>query len=306
MKHISKLLYGTIAIILFSMVGIPSAFADAGITLSPLNEKIIIDPGTKYEGSFKVSNQAKYTDSISYEVTVEPFYVDENYDIFYDNNGDYNQIVDWIIIDNPTGTLSPNQVNVIHYTVDVPEDAPAGGQYAAIKVTSVPLNEDTDDGVQIKVKFGSAYILYAEVSGTTERQGEIVGIDVSSFLISGNISGSCSIKNTGNVHSTAKYTLQVFPLFSSEEVYTNEEDPQTKTILPDRILYNETIWDGTPAVGIFNVIYTVEFEGVIQQVSKLVIKCPIWLLFIIIFVITAIIIYIVAKARKRKDKKETA
>ena len=86
LEFFKKSIVGAITVICaFIHTALP-AYADVGITLSPLNERLIVNPGQTYEGSFKVSSQAKNTDSVSYEITVEPFYVDENYDIYYDNS----------------------------------------------------------------------------------------------------------------------------------------------------------------------------------------------------------------------------
>ena len=306
-KIISKILSG-LASILIVFAGYTSpASATTSLALSPMKTSIILKPGDSYSGTFMVINQAINDEDLSYKVEVIPYYVNEDYSVTNEPNS-YTQIVDWITLDKTSGIVEPNNTQSIRYTINVPTDAPAGGQFAAIRVSSDPNSSSTAESnsgnkrtAGININYGIAYLVYTEITGTSIHQGEIVETSVSSFLLSGNISGSSYIKNTGNVHSDAKYKLQVFPLFSNEEVYTNEEEPQTMTILPDRTLYNETVWDNTPAFGIFNVVYTVEFEGVTEQVSKMVIKCPIWLLFIVIFIIAAIIIYFVMRAKSRKN-----
>lgn len=306
MKRFYQAICGVAVSILSAIWIVAPAFADVGISVSPMIQKIILSPGETFTGSFTVFNQAGNQGDLNYETEVIPFFADENYDAIYEETEDYNQIVDWITIDNGTGTLTPNSGASVDYKIDVPKDAPSGGQYAAIRVISINNQSDNSTNnmnANINVRYGIAYTIFAEITGTTERHGEIESVDVPGFIFSGNISGSSSIKNTGNVHGTAKYTLQVFPLFSDEEVFTNEEDPDTGTILPDRTRYMETKWNDTPAVGIFNVVYTVEFEGVTAQVSKTVIKCPIWLLFIIIFAIAAIIIYFISRAKSRKNRR---
>ena len=275
-----------------------------GISMSPMNQKIILTPGETSTGTFKIANPATNVGNFAYVITVGPFYVDDNYDIYYSNNGDYNQIVDWITLSRTEGELAPNEVEEVKFTINVPEDAPAGGQYAAITVTSKTPEGGTEGGLNINISQAMAHIVYAEIAGSTERHGEVIYTDVPSFLFSGNVSGTAAIKNTGNVHSTATYTLEVTPIFSNEEIYTNLEDPQTKTILPDRTLVNTVSWTETPSMGIYNVVFTTEFEGVTQQVKKLVIVCPLYLLFIIIFAIVLAVFWVVSRSKKRNKTAE--
>lgn len=302
-----------LAMLILPFTLISAAWADYGVgfTVSPMKEKIVLNPGDEYSSEFQLSIPDHYENDMKYEIKAAPFFVDENYNKNFDEAyGTNSEMMKWITFQSPTeGRLSPGQAIPINFTINVPNDAPGGGQYTAImvKVDAWTDEDEKSEGEKgdnevdaaVKEEKVIAYTIYAEITGDIIRQGEILDANVPSFLLSGNITGSAAVKNTGNVHGDAVYKLQVFPLFSDEEVYTNEEEPQDVTVLPDRTRYEEIAWEQTPSIGIFNVVFTVEFEGATAQVSKMVIKCPIWLLFIVLFVIAALIIWIVMKVRAR-------
>lgn len=309
-KIVRRVVVGIMLVFALCLVRVPGAYAETGISMSPMKQSIVLDPGQSYQSTVMISNPGTSTSDFKYEVDVKPFYTTEgdsgkkeNGRVVTEENGNYSQIVEWTKIDSPkTGSLAPNESKEIEFTITVPSWAPAGGQYAAIVVTSA--DDDDTSGMSVNEKMEIAHLIYAEVAGNTIRQGEFSDVAVPGFMFSGNITGTSSIKNTGNTHGEAKYTLQVFPLFSSEEVYSNEDEPITKIILPDRTYYsNDATWDKTPSFGIFNVKYTVEFAGVTRTVSKMVIICPMWLLFIILALIAGLVIWIVMRITSRKSKK---
>ena len=286
------------------------------LTMAPMTENIVLTPGETFETSFKIANSSGSTQDTYYEIEFEPFYMTNDNQIQYLAEGDSGKIIDWVTLNVPTkGKLAPNEVKDVSFTIDVPEGAPVGGQYLSVLVTSSakpvddeaqPDNSNEEQSAMINEIRKMGHLVYAEVAGNSIRKGEISDVVLPSFLLSGNITGSAKVKNTGNVHGDAKYILKVYPLFSNEEIYTNEEHPSAFTILPNRELYSEVSWEQTPRIGIFNAEFTVEFEGEMVEISKMIIICPIWLLFIIVFVIAAIIIWIVARARARSKTRRSA
>ncbi len=283
-------------------VAAPAVMAEEemyGFSMSPMDQQIVLMPGDSYESSLRVTNPGSHTTDLDYEVVVEPFYRNDDATAIFENVGGRGEMANWITItSHQAGHLSPNETDEVTFRIDVPEDAPAGGQYASVIVSS-----SSNSDAMIKETRRIGHLIYAEISGETVRSGEITNLNVPAFLLSGNISGSVAVKNTGNTHGVATYKLQVFPLFSDEEIYTNEEDPEMHLILPDQTYYAETAWEKTPEIGIYNVLYTVEFAGKTAQASKLVIKCPIWLLFIILFVVAGIAIWLATRVWGRKSKR---
>ena len=288
-----------------------SASANFSFSMTPMKEELILNPGDNYSSSIDIYVPRTYETDLKYSAEVGEYYVDENYNnIFEDCDSTYCAMKDWITIDSASeGRVSPGETITISYTINVPDNAAGGGQYASILVTGNAWDDATEDGSEAKDDESTATVteikrmahtIYAEVTGDSNHNGEIIGARVPGFLLSGNIRGDATVKNTGNVHGEATYKLQVFPLFSNEEVYTNEENPQTSTILPERSRYNVIEWKDTPSLGIFNVIYTAEFEGVTTEVKKMVIICPIWLLIIIIIAIIALVVWLYTRSKSRK------
>lgn len=305
-KKISKILFAAVALLLAVFAPISVSAEDAPISamvLSPMYQKIILNPGESRDLTVKISNPNDAQSDLQYSVSVGPFSQGLSAD---DNTIDsqtitaYNQIMDWITLSKESGTVKPNSTDVLTFTIDVPYDAPAGGQYASILVKDdTGKNASGGSNVSIESEVEMMMIIYAEVAGETIQTGEILENNVPSFLLSNELETTSLVKNTGNVHTDAEYILQVWPLGSSEEICTNEENPEANLLMPGAERYYSQKCK-LPAAGIFNVKQTVKIFGEESVVEKVVIVCPIWLLFIIFFVIAAVIIWLVMRARGRK------
>lgn len=277
------------------------------LQVSPTKQKLSLVPGSSYVGTFRVHNAG--TAPFTYKLYATPYSVtDENYSPDYSGLTNYTQISEWVTFDKATetGTLQPDQITEVSYTVNVPKDAPAGGQYAVLMAET---SDGNAENATVAVVHRVGMILYAAVPGETHETGEIVKNTVNSFYFNPPLTVSSLVKNTGNVEQTAKYTVKIYPLFSNEAVFSNEEKPDSEKqqdVIPETSRFNSITWEGAPHIGIFSVEQTIEFAGQISTNKKLVLICPLWLLFVIFALLFFIIFWLVSRARSRKRARSSS
>lgn len=284
-----------------------NAEGNVSIGISPMRESMVLAPGETYKGSFHVNNPAYSDEAIKYKISISPFYVNENYDPVYSDEGGNSEIAKWITVTSgEEGELEPNQIGIVEYSIEVPETAPAGGQYAAI-IATIDSGANDADGFSIGESVGVAHTIFAEITGDNVVSGKILTTGIKSFVVDGKISGYSTVENTGNVHSLAVYTLEVSSLFSGEIVYSNSDMPENHFVLPDRQFENEIAWEETPPMGIFNVKYTVDYQGQKDEVTGVVVVCPWWIIAIICFGLLMLIlriIFFIKLTKRRKSEEE--
>ena len=278
---------------------------ESSFIVSPMTQRISLEAGEVYHGSIKVANPADATKDFNYKVEVSAYSVkNENYNADFLSENDRTRIKDWITVENPSGTIKPNESIRVNYTINVPNDAPGGGQYAALLVSSDPESE-TNEGVAVKNVFEMACVIYAEVSGETTRKGEITGNNVPGFAASIPIKVSGSVKNDGNIHEIARVGLEVRSVFSETPIYPkpNESGVVEETILPDTSRTISRDIDGISSLGIYVVKQTIEYMGETSVVEKTVVACPIWFMILVLATISAIVYSVVKTIRKKHRRR---
>ena len=271
------------------------------LQVSPTKQKLSLTPGSSYVGTFKVHNAGAAP--FNYSVSATPYSVtNDNYSPDYTGLTNYTQISEWITFDKATekGLLQPGEIAEVVYTVNVPKDAPAGGQYAALMAQT---EDGNDENATVAVIHRVGMILYAAVPGETRETGEIIKNTVNTFYFNPPLTVTSLVKNTGNVEQTAKYTVKIYPLFSNEAVFSNEEKPDKEKsldVIPETSRFNSITWEGAPQIGIFSVEQTIEFAGQVSTNKKLVLICPLWLLFVIFALLFFIIFWLFSRVRSRK------
>lgn len=290
--------------------------AVSAFTVSPQDQEYVLTPGQAVTGEVKAFNPSDAGGDFYYVVEAVPYSVsdDGKYSPGFDAMNDHTDIVNWVTMsdDDETdakevhGVLGPGEEGKAYYTITVPKDAKGGGQYFGVRVKTdaeAMRKASNNDTVVIKEVLGIVSLVYVEVSGDIVVKGEIMDNNIPSFVLTPPISASFVVKNEGNTHAKISYGMQVFPLFSDEEVYTTEEDMGSSYVLPGATRMITQSWNNSPVVGAFRVRQTVYYDSTDNEPSiteKIVIVCPIWLIFIILFVIFALIFYFVARAKARK------
>jgi len=292
------------------------AWAEDGATVSmfvsPMSQKILLVPGERFEGTILISNGSSATGDLNFSLEVGAYNrsrdeggIDDYTLVNTKERTGHNIMMDWITLNKKSGVIHPNSQEEISFTIDVPKNAPAGAQYASILVSNEPNNsgasESDKGGATIKDVTRMVSAIIANVAGQTVEKGSITDNSFPSFLTTGPLEATSMVRNDGNIYTDAEYILQVWPAFSDEEICTNEEKPDTNLVLPDTERYYMQQCN-LPMVGIFRAKQTVKIFGEVSTLEKTIVVCPLWLMFLIVFVIILIIMWLVLRVKSRKEK----
>lgn len=307
-RHVKIVLATFVASLIVSISGIfgtAPVHADeqlpVHLLVSPASQTLgKLEPGKAYESDFVVKNIGSKT--ASFKVYAAPYYEEgENGDKTYTVTNKYTYLSEWITFDAKEGTLEPGQTKKITYRVKIPEGVAGGAQNAAIMVESDDAIKSTDIvGASSRI----ALILFSQVTGETNACGKIIDKTIPSLLLNPPITASGRVENCGNLDLNVKYVMTVYPIFSDEELWTNEEDPKVLATLPETRRYTSLEWEGTPSFGLYRVKLDVTYNGNTETIEKIVLVCPLWLIILVLTFIGAVVFWLVSKNRGRKEAKK--
>jgi len=319
MKKIAQVV-AIITLMIASVITVP-VHAEAcssdksGLSISPVNQPILLEPGSERNYTFEVQNIGEA--SATFKVYAQPYSMTgEDYTVnFSDTDNKFTQLARWITIKDTNGQYVEKatfQVEAcskteVEYHVSVPDNAPNGGQYAVIFAEGM----NAADGGGIKAVPRVGLVMYGHATGTTVRSYDLTdfaiknGVDETLTDAAGNkitksvIHASVKINNTGNVDLTANTTLTAKNVFGTV-LYQGDS---AAIVLPETSRKVTSVWEKTPLFGLFNVTYTVNIAGDIQNHTAMILIMPAFIVVIVLILVAATTFWIVMTVKKQHERK---
>lgn len=273
--------------------------------ITPMNQRVYLEPGQVYHGSIKVANPAAAESDFDFVAEVAPYKViGEDYDVDLNTQSDWTKITNWITIENPTGTLVPNESRNIDFTITVPESVPGGAQHAVIIVRQ-DKDETVENGMLMENVFEMASIIYADVAGETFREAKILENKIPSFATNPDVVVEAMLENRGNTYEDATITITAKNTLSGEVILPTEVDSgvYAEIVIPDTVRHATRKVDNLPALGVVHIEQTVVYGGETVYEARDVLICPIWFMVMVVVAIGAVIGLIIRIVKKHKRKK---
>lgn len=296
-------------------------FTNDIFVVSPVAKRVYLEPGKSYDSYVKITNPAVAQNTLHYKISTVPYgVIGDEYTADFNSETEYSKIRDWIVLDEDEGYVEPNDTVTVHYKINVPEDAPGGGQYCAVAVQNAGDGDGTDGSVSVKDVIEITSILYASVNGETKREGEILENSVPAFAFKGPIKTSTTLRNDGNVHQDALITIKAesaitgrtIMLDGNEAENIDEEDETTmgydkysEIVMPESTRVSVHAVNGLPNLGIVRITQQVEFNGLTDVNEQVLLLCPIWFICLVVLAIASVVTMIVKKCKKKNRESES-
>jgi hypothetical protein len=222
-----------------------TAQTKTGVTISPLRQEGIIDPGFVYTGSLLIKNSGSQPQQIS--LNAETFNVTgQSYDYLFKTDTTESE---WVSFDRSSLLLNPNETAIVTYQVNVPIGTEPAGYYLALFALNRPSSSPTG-GITPTERVAS--LLYLTVSGEATRTGQLVQLN-GPLVVFGNTSWSATLQNKGTLHYRSVYSSKVSSVFNHQVSF--HED--SRLILPGTIRLIEAPIQPPDILGLYKVTYTV-------------------------------------------------
>ncbi len=201
------------SILSFSFYKTPEAHA---VTVGPVKLEYSVNPGDTVKGEMYIKNE-EATDKTFYP-TLERFTEQNGEKVF---TKDKNLLEDWFHTDASVPLKSGQDIKV-PFVINVPKDAPPGGEFPVLWWGTNP--PATTTGQQVSIQTRAGILIYINVSGNivssanVSQFGTVSGAGYSS---GGPINFRMKIENTGNVYIKPTGELTIKSLFGT-----------TKKVLP--------------------------------------------------------------------------
>jgi hypothetical protein len=299
-KKLFQILAVAVAFVGIAAVRNASAVDAPFIGITPAQAAMELIPGYTYTGTFQVTNPGEV--EFDYTISVKPYKVyGEDYTPDFKTKDSHSLITDWVTFSSTSGHLYPHtSSDPIHYTITVPDNIEICGQYAAIAATAAP--NSSSEGSGILNITSAAMIVYAAIDNCDAGIAgnvRIIENNVPTFIFTPPLNATSLVENNSSVHVDAEYTLEAYPIFSDEKIY---EDTTTAIIMPETKRFKTQKWENAPFIGIYKVRQTVKIYDQVSVEEKIVIICPLWLIFLIVFAIIMMIFWLRARSKSRNKK----
>lgn len=282
---------------------------DVVVSVRPSEQDFDIEPGQSYNGVVKVTNNGRL--GFNFEVSASPFRVtNDNYDPDFTTIDSSTRLHNWVKF--PEGTkfhIESGESFEVPFTIDVPEDIPGGGQYAAIMIRTT---DSVDEGATIKVVTQVASLIYGHVIGGEERkEGALVEHSLPTTLFDKPLELTAKVDNTGNVDFKMRQMMTILNFFNGQEVITPDSlgengEPiaaQQLTVLPGTSRTSTLTWEEAPKLGLFRVRQKITFLDEEFETEEVVFICPTWLPIGIIVFFTMGTFWLIVRGRQRKQRR---
>ncbi len=249
-----------------------------GLSITPPLTQISMDPGGEWNGQIKVVNPNQNELTIFVRPVLFAPSGEEGQGRFLPQLDNVERatgtILAWLSTPEEAIVIAPEKTAEIPISLTLPDDAPPGGHYAALLVTTENPNAEPV-GNTVTVNSAIASLLFLRVSGTVVESGKVRDFFADRTFFEHPEAGfTLRFENTGTVHILPQGSITIYNMFGKKRGYVPiNQSTSFGNVLPGTIRKFRFTWksdEGAYDIGRYRAVATLTYgsEGGRQNVSS--------------------------------------